>query len=68
MHSSNDEHLGCCHILSSVKNALVNMEVRKFLELVFLFSSEKSPEAELLNHMVFLVLFFNFGTSPYCFS
>ena len=44
-----------------VNSAAVNMGY--LFELVFLFSSDKYPEAELLNHMVFLFLIFFLGTT-----
>ena len=44
-----------------VNNAAVNTGY--LFELVFLFSSDKYPEVELLNHMVFLFLIFFLGIS-----
>ena len=56
---------GCFCILVIVNNAAVNKECIYLFELVSLLSSEKYPEAELLDHMVVLVLiFFLFRAAP----
>ena len=47
----------CFHILAIINNATVKLGVHIYLfELVFLFSLDKYPEVELLDHMVVLLL------------
>ena len=61
IHLSISGHLGCFHILTIVSDAAMNMWAH-LCGLVFLFSSDKCPEVELLSHMVVLFLIF-WGTS-----
>ena len=55
-------HLGCFQMIVIVNNTALSPRVHTFFNLVFLFSSEKYPELELLDCMIFLFLIF-WGTS-----
>ena len=55
--SSTDGRLGCSHTLDFVNNAAMNMEVYIFFGVV-LFSSDKYPEVEWLDHVVVLFSIF----------
>ena len=55
-------HWGCFHISATVNDVAMNTERTYFFELVFLFSSDKHPEVELLDHRAVLFLVF-WGTS-----
>ena len=54
-----DGHLGYFHILAVVNSATMNIAVHIFFELVLLFSLEKYPKIELLDHIVFIEFFIN---------
>ena len=51
-------HLSSSHILITVNNTSINIGLIYLFDLMFLFSSYKYPEVELLNHMVVLFLIF----------
>ena len=57
IHSSVDGDFSCFHILAIINNAAMNKVVHISLQLVFLFSSDKYPKVELLEH---IVVVFNF--------
>ena len=58
IHLSIHGHLCCFHILASVNNAAISIEVHIYLfKLVFSYSLGRFPIAELMDHIVFLLLF-----------
>jgi len=57
IHSSTDGYLGCFHILALEDGVGRSWCIYLFM-LVFLFSLNKYPEAELLDRMVVLFLIF----------
>ena len=56
-HSSVNRELGCFHILATIKNAAMNIEVHISVQINFLVLFGY-PEVELLGHMVDLILIF----------
>ena len=66
IHSSIDGNLAGIHILAIVSNAAMNLEVYISILTRVLFSSDKYPGIELLDHLVVLFFIF-FEESLYCF-
>ena len=65
-HSLFDGPLACFHVLA-VSHAAVDMGMQLcLLEVVFLFSSDRYSEVELVGHII--VLFLIFEEPPYCFA
>ena len=53
-----NRHLGCFHIFTTLNNVPMNIECIHLSEQLFLFSSNKHPEVQLLDHPVILFLIF----------
>ena len=51
MHLAVGRELGGFHTLAIVNKAVMNMGVRHTFKLAFLFSLDKNPNVELLDHM-----------------
>ena len=64
IHSSFDGHLCCIHLLATMNNAAMNMDVKNLPSLLSKLL-HKYPEVDLLDHLV--VLFLIFEKLPYCF-
>ena len=58
IHSSVDGHLGCFHVLVTVKSAAVNIGVRVFFFFELWFSQGIRPVVGLLGHVAALFLVF----------
>ena len=59
-----DGHLDCFHILAIINNTAMNIGAHIPFQLMFLFSSDKYPEVELLDHMVALVFIWGGASIP----
>ena len=58
IHSSVDKHLGCFCVLATVNNVVMNMGVHVSFGLLGVFLKNKYPGAELMGHIVALLLVF----------
>ena len=56
IHSFINGHSGCFHVLAIVHNALRTWACRYLFNIVFLFPLHIFPAAELLDHMIVLVI------------